>query len=88
MDRLACQLMLNHKSDDEASIPVLNGLGFIFGLVGVVALFVQQSLTILLPLLVPLVVCVVLCTVLIRSQQKTPTDEGNITPSPVRIDII
>lgn len=80
--------MLNLKRDDYASFPVLNGLGFTFGLIGVVAIFIQQSLTTLLPLLVPLVVCVVLCTVLIRSQQKTPTDEGNITPSPVRIDII
>ena len=81
-------IMLNLKTDDEASFPVLNGLGFIFGLIGVVAIFIQQSLTTLLPLLVPLVVCVVLCTVLIRSQQKTTTDERNITPSPVRIDII
>lgn len=82
------KIMPNLKIDDEASFPVLNGLGFIFGLIGVVAIFIQQSLTTLLPLLVPLVVCVVLCTVLIRSQQKTTTDEGNITPSPVRIDII
>ena len=88
MDRLACQLMLNHKLDDGASFPLLNGLGFIFGLVGVVALFVQQSLTILLPLLVPLVVCVVLCTVLIRSQQNTTTAGDEVSPSPVRIDII
>ena len=82
------EIMPNLKIDDEASFPVLNGLGFIFGLIGVVAIFIQQSLTTLLPLLVPLVVCVVLCTVLIRSQQKTTTDQGNITPSPVRIDII
>ena len=82
------EIMPNLIIDDEASFPVLNGLGFIFGLIGVVAIFIQQSLTTLLPLLVPLVVCVVLCTVLIRSQQKTTTDEGNITPSPVRIDII
>ena len=83
-----CQLMLELETNDEASFPVLNGLGFIFGLIGVVAIFIQQSLTTLLPLLVPLVVCVVLCTVLIRSQQKTTTDEENITPSPVRIDIM
>ena len=88
MDRLACQLMLNHKSNDEASFPLLNGLGFIFGLIGVVAIFIQQSLTTLLPLLVPLVVCVVLCTVLFKSQQKTTNDGENIAPSPVRIDII
>ena len=79
------RIMPNLKTDDVASLPVLNGLGFIFGLIGVVAIFIQQSLTTLLPLLVPLVVCVVLCTVLIRSQQKTTTDERNITPSPVRI---
>ena len=82
------QIMQNLKTNNEASFPVLNGLGFIFGLIGVVAIFIQQSLTTLLPLLVPLMVCVVLCTVLIRSQQKTTTDEGNITPSPVRIDIM
>ena len=80
--------MLNLKTDDEASFPVLNGLGFIFGLVSVVALFVQQSLTTLLSLLVPIVVCVVLCTVLIRSQKNTTTDVDDVYPSPVRIDVI
>ena len=88
MDVHACWLMLNLKRDDEASIPFLNGLGFIFGLISVVALFVQQSLTTLLPLLVPLVVCVVLCTVLIRSQQNTTTGGDDVSPSPVRIDVI
>ena len=82
------RLMLNPKTDEVASFPVLNGLGFVFGLVGVVALFIQQSLTTLLPLLVPLVVCVVLCTVLIRSQQRTTTDADDVSSSPVRIDII
>ena len=88
MDVHACKLMPNLKTDDGASIPFLNGLGFIFGLVSVVALFVQQSLTTLLPLLVPLVVCVVLCTVLIRSQQNTTTGGDGVSPSPVRIDVI
>ena len=88
MDVHAYHLMLNLKTDDEASIPFLNGLGFIFGLISVVALFVQQSLTTLLPLLVPLVVCVVLCTVLIRSQQNTTTGGDDVSPSPVRIDVI
>ncbi|MBJ14831.1 MAG: hypothetical protein CMB70_05630 [Euryarchaeota archaeon] len=88
MDVHACQLMLKLERDETASIPILNGLGFVFGLIGVVAIFIQQSLTTLLPLLVPIVVCVVLCTVLFRSQQKTNTDGENITPSPVRIDII
>ncbi len=88
MDVRPCRLMLNLKTDDGASFPVLNGLGFIFGLVSVVALFVQQSLTTLLPLLVPLVVCVVLCTVLIKSQQKTNLERKDISPSPVRVDVI
>ena len=88
MDVHACKLMSNLKTDDGASFPVLNGLGFIFGLVSVVALFVQQSLTTLLPLLVPIVVCVVLCTVLIRSQKNTTTDVDDVYPSPVRIDVI
>ena len=86
MDRHACQLMLNHKMNDDAAAPVLNGIGFIFGLLGVVALFIQQSLTMFLPLLLPLVVCVVFCTLLIKSQQKANTDEAS--SSPVRIDII
>ena len=85
---LPSSIMQNLNTDNEASFPILNGLGFVFGLIGVVAIFIQQSLTTLLPLLVPLVVCVVLCTVLIRSQQETTSDEKNITPSPVRIDII
>ena len=88
MDVHACQLMLNNKSDNVASIPVLNGLGFIFGLMGVVVLFVQQSMTIFLPLLVPLVVCVALCTVLIKSQQTGNQDKANTTTSPVRIDVM
>jgi membrane associated rhomboid family serine protease len=88
MDVHACQLMLNHKTDDEASIPILNAGGVIFGLMGVVVLFIQQSLTILLPLLVPLVVCAVLCTVLIKSHQGTNTGQENKPTSPVRIDII
>ena len=86
MDRHACRLMLNHKMNDDAAVPVLNGIGFIFGLLGVVALFIQQSLTMFLPLLLPLVVCVVFCTLLIKSQQKANTDEAS--SSPVRIDII
>tara|TARA_B100000925_G_scaffold276336_1_gene243363 strand:- start:184 stop:450 length:267 start_codon:yes stop_codon:yes gene_type:complete len=88
MDVHACQLMLNLERDETASIPVLNGLGFVFGLIGVVAIFIQQSLTTLLPLLVPLVVCVILCTVLIKSHEKTTSDGEDTTPSPVRIDII
>ena len=84
----AYQLMLNLETDDVASFPVLNGVGFFFGLVSVVALFVQQSLTTLLPLLVPIVVCVVLCTVLIRSQENTTTGGDDVSPSPIKIDVI
>ena len=88
MDVHACQLMLNPKTDEEASIPILNAGGGILSLMGVVVLFIQQSLTIFLPLLVPLVVCVVLCTVLIKSQQKTNLERKDISPSPVRVDVI
>ena len=43
------QIMQNLKTNNEASFPVLNGLGFIFGLIGVVAIFIQQSLTTFYP---------------------------------------
>ena len=80
-------VMLKHKMDDQASI-TLNGIGLIFGLMGVVAIFIQQSLTMFLPLLLPLVVCVVFCTLLINSQRDAKQIEENTTPSPVRIDLI
>lgn len=80
--------MLNQKMDDGASIPLLNGVGFIFGLIGVVALFVQQSLEMFLPLLLPLVVCVAFCTLLVKSQQKDNASEEKVSTSPVRIDVI
>ena len=80
--------MLKHNMDDHASIPLVNGIGFIFGLLSVVAIFIQQSLTMFLPLLLPLVVCLVFCTLLINSQQNAKQSEENITPSPVRIDLI
>ncbi len=81
-------IMLKHKMDDHASITFLNGIGFIFGLVGVVAIFIQQSLTMFLPLLLPLVVCVVFCALLVNSRQNAEQSKENITPSPVRIDMI
>ena len=74
--------------DDGASIPLLNGVGFLFGLIGVVALFVQQSLEMFLPLLLPLVVCVAFCTLLFKSQQKDKASEEKVSTSPVRIDVI
>ena len=80
--------MLNQKMDDGASVPLLNGVGFIFGLIGVVALFVQQSLEMFLPLLLPLVVCVAFCTLLVKSQQKDKASEEKVSTSPVRIDVI
>ena len=79
--------MLKQKMDDHASIAV-NAIGIIFGLLGVVAIFIQQSLTMFLPLLLPLVVCVVFCTLLINSQRDAKQIEENTTPSPVRIDLI
>ena len=80
--------MLKHNPDENASITLVNGIGFTFGLVGVVAIFIQQSLTMFLPLLIPLVVCVTFCLLLINSQQKANQSQGDITPNPVRIDVI
>ena len=80
-------VMLKQKMDDHASI-ALNGIGIIFGLLGVVAIFIQQSLTMFLPLLLPLVVCGVFCTLLINSQRNVKQTKENITPSPIRIDLI
>lgn len=80
--------MLKHNTDENASITLVNGIGFTFGLVGVVAIFIQQSLTMFLPLLIPLVVCVTFCLLLINSQQKANQSQGDITPNPVRIDVI
>ena len=80
--------MLDQKMDDGASIPLLNGVGFLFGLIGVVALFVQQSLEMFLPLLLPLVVSVAFCTLLFKSQQNDKASEEKVSTSPVRIDVI
>ena len=80
--------MLDQKMDDGASIPLLNGVGFLFGLIGVVALFVQQSLEMFLPLLLPLVVCVAFCRLLFKSQQNDKASEEKVSTSPVRIDVI
>ena len=82
------EIMLNQKMDDGASIPLLNGVGFLFGLIGVVALFVQQSLEMFLPLLLPLVVCVAFCPLLFKSQQNDKASEEKVATSPVRIDVI
>ena len=82
------EIMLNQKMDDGASIPLLNGVGFLFGLIGVVALFVQQSLEMFLPLLLPLVVCVAFCTLPFKSQQNDKASEEKVSTSPVRIDVI
>ena len=86
--RIPMSNMLKHNTDKNASMTLVNGIGFIFGLIGVVAIFVQQSLTMFLPLLIPLVVCVTFCTLLINSQQKAKQSQGDITPNPVRIDVI
>ena len=80
--------MLKHNTDENASMTLVNGIGFIFGLIGVVAIFVQQSLTMFLPLLIPLVVCVTFCALLINSQQKAKQSQGNISPNPVRHAVI
>ena len=80
-------VMLKQEMDDHASI-ALNGMGLIFGLLGVIVIFVQQSLTMFLPLLLPLVVCAVFYTLLINSQRNVKQTKEDITPSPLRIDLI
>ena len=78
--------MSPEKMDNAGAIPLANGLGFVFGFLGVVAIFIQQSLTMFLPLLMPPLVCPVFCVLLLKPQPKTA--ENNDTSAPVRIDII
>ena len=74
------------KMDNAGAIPLANGLGFVFGFLGVVAIFIQQSLPMFLPLLMPPLACTVFCVLLFKTQPKTAKD--NDTGAPVRIDVI
>ncbi len=78
--------MSQDKMDNAAAVPLANGLGFVFGIFGVVAIFIQQSLAVFLPLLLPPLVCAVFCVLLFNTQKKiNKTPE---TVAPVRIDVI
>ena len=78
--------MSPEKMDNAGAIPLANGLGLVFGFLGVVAIFIQQSLTMFLPLLMPPLVCTVFCVLLFKTQPKTAKE--NDTGAPVRIDVI
>ena len=78
--------MSQNKMDNAAAVPIANGLGFVFGIFGVVAIFIQQSLAFFLPLLLPPLVCTVFCVLLFNTQKKI--DEKPSAVAPVRIDVI
>ena len=78
--------MSPEKMDNAGAIQLANGLGFVFAFLGVVAIFIQQSLTMFLPLLMPPLVCTIFCVLLFKTQPKTA--KQNDTGAPVRIDVI
>tara|TARA_Y200000002_G_C22620773_1_gene638083 strand:+ start:571 stop:807 length:237 start_codon:yes stop_codon:yes gene_type:complete len=78
--------MSPEKMDNAGALPLANGLGLVFGFLGVVAIFIQQSLTMFLPLLMPPLVCTIFCVLLFKTQPKTNNDNDN--SAPVRIDVI
>ena len=80
--------MLPNKMDQTAAVPVTNGLGIVFGFLGVIAIFIQQSLTTFLPLLMPPLVCTIFCVLLFRTQPKSNDDASRQDMTPVRIDVI
>ena len=79
--------MSPERMDNAGALPLANGLGFVFGILGVIALFVQQSLAVFLPLLLPPTVCTIFCVLLYKTQ-KPSNDESPASPNPVRIDVI
>ena len=80
--------MLTNKMAQSAAVPLANGMGIVFGFLGVIAIFIQQSLTTFLPLLMPLLVCTIFCALLFKTQPKTNDDAARNESSPVRIDVI
>ena len=80
--------MLTNKTDQSAAVPLANGMGIVFGFLGVIAIFIQQSLTTFLPLLMPPLVCTIFCVLLFRTQPKSNDDASRQDMSPVRIDVI
>ena len=80
--------MLPNKMDQTAAVPLANGPGIVFGFLGVIAIFIQQSLTTFLPLLMPPLVCTIFCVLLFRTQPKSNDDASRQDMTPVRIDVI
>ena len=80
--------MLTNKMDQSAAVPLANGIGVVFGFLGVIAIFIQQSLTTFLPLFMPLIVCSIFCVLLFKTQPKLNEDATRRELSPVRIDVI
>ena len=78
--------MSPENMDSAGALPLANGIGFVFGLIGVVAIFIQQSLAVFLPLLLPPTVCTIFCVLLYRTQQ--PNKESSESPNPIRFDVI
>jgi len=78
--------MSPENMDSAGALPLANGIGFVFGLIGVVAIFIQQSLAVFLPLLLPPTVCTIFCVLLYRAQQ--PTKESSDSLNPIRLDVI
>ena len=73
--------------DTAGAIPLANGIGFVFGIMGVIALFIQQSLVVFLPLMLPAILCTIFC-VLVHKTRPIARDDAPTSPNPVRIDLI
>ena len=80
--------MLTNQMDQSAAVPLANGIGVVFGFLGVIAIFIQQSLTTFLPLFMPLIVCSIFCVLLFKTQPKSNEDATRQELSPFRIDVI
>ena len=81
-------IMLQNQTDENGALPLANAIGFVLGFMGVIAFFIQQSLTVFLPLLMPPTVCIIFCTLLYKTQKKSEASTSKSTASPVRIDVI
>ena len=81
-------IMLQNQNDENGALPLANAIGFVLGFMGVIAFFIQQSLTVFLPLLMPPTVCFIFCTLLYKTQKKSEASTSKSTASPVRIDVI
>ena len=64
--------MLQNQIDENGALPLANAIGFVLGFMGVIAFFIQQSLTVFLPLLMPPTVCLIFCTLLYKTHRRNP----------------